>query len=113
MSASDQLNLKNYRQFHNHVAQALISAYYLGASASNLYAIYERLTTTSQVTADDNNDHGLEEWAYDSPQEVTLIDWPDFLGDRRYVYGYYNFSENKYKTEALHLNGNTRPSISW
>lgn len=101
---ADQLQLlKNYRRFHNNVAQALISAYYLGASASNLYAIYERLTTTADVSTDDNNERGLEEWENDSPQEVTLVDWSDFLNDRKYVHGYYDFFREQIQDRSMAL----------
>lgn len=69
----------NSREYFNDTHHVLISAYYLGAKPEVLYSIYEGITKS------------LEEWKEDSPQEVTQDDWPEFVCDKTYVRGFFDF----------------------
>lgn len=75
--------LYNNRNFHNHVAHALGSAYFLGATPEMLYDIYEESTEP------------LAHWEEDSPAEVTDNDWFEFLGDKRYERGFQDYFQDK------------------
>jgi hypothetical protein len=55
-------------KFHNHLPHALTSAYALGATATQLQAIY------------DDEAKLLEEWR-PSPHEVCRHDWRDYISD--------------------------------
>lgn len=59
----------NELRFHNHAPHILGSAYILGADSNQLNHIYD---------AESKN---LEPWK-DSPGEIALHDWRDFLGKR-------------------------------
>lgn len=76
------------RAAQNTLAHALVSLYYLGASAAQLYAAYEQLIRP------------LAEWQEDSPQEVTLEDWQDFIGDKDYVRGFFDFYREKIQDDS-------------
>lgn len=77
--------LYNSLRFHNHLPHLLGSAYLLGASPSQLHAIY------------DEEAKELEPWT-DSPEEVTDLDWRNFLGDRAYQRGFIDFFEDHLAT---------------
>lgn len=62
----------NELRFHNHTPHILGSAYIFGADYDELTHIYEV-----------EGKH-LEPW-HDSPGEIALHDWRDFLGKREYV----------------------------
>ena len=73
--------LFHYLQFHNHTPHHLGSAYLLNGSADHLNAIYE-----------DAKD--LDPWV-DSPGEIALHDWRDFLGKREYQRAFVDFFEDQ------------------
>lgn len=73
-------------QFDNHNPHALSSAYLLGASETQLQAIF------------DAESANLEEWK-PSPAEVMDEDWRDFLGDKRYQRAYVDYFEDKLAME--------------
>lgn len=75
--------LYNDRRFHNHTPHILISAYFLGATPSTLYKIYENAT------------EDLAKWEEDSPAEVTDEDWHEFTGDKQYERGFQDFFQEK------------------
>jgi hypothetical protein len=68
-------------EFDNHTAHVLSSAYLLGATEDQLHKIY------------DAEAKQLESWQ-PSPAEITLDDWRDFLGDKRYQRAYVDFFED-------------------
>lgn len=68
-------------QYDNHMPHVLSSAYLLGATDKQLHQIY------------DAGAGELEAWE-PSPQEITMNDWRDFLGDRRYQRAYVDFFED-------------------
>ena len=68
--------------FHNHMPHILCSAYLLGASHTQLHRIYEAEAKE------------LESWT-DSPLEITLDDWTDFLGNGNYQRAYVDFFEDQ------------------
>lgn len=68
-------------QFDNHMPHVLCSAYILGATDKQLHHIYDEETKQ------------LEPWQ-PSPQELTIADWRDFLGDKRYQRAYVDFFED-------------------
>lgn len=72
----------NSLRFHNHAPHILGSAYILGSHAEHLNAIY-----------DDESKH-LEPWR-DSPGEVSLEDWREFLGKREYQRAFLDFFEDQ------------------
>ncbi|KIW99113.1 uncharacterized protein Z519_00776 [Cladophialophora bantiana CBS 173.52] len=76
--------LFNHLRFHNHTPHILGSAYLLSASAEQLFAIY-----------DDAAAHeGLEPWV-DSPSEIALHDYRDYLGKREYQRAFVDFFEDQ------------------
>ncbi|KAJ5594490.1 uncharacterized protein N7459_000698 [Penicillium hispanicum] len=64
--------LYNDRKFHNHAPHLLTAAFLQGADADDLTRVYE-----SECKL-------LDPWV-DSPAEVTVEDWRDYLGCREYV----------------------------
>lgn len=73
-------------QFDNHNAHILSSAYLLGATESQLHAIFDAETPQ------------LDPWK-PSPAEVMDQDWRDFLGDKRYQRAYLDYFEDKLAME--------------
>lgn len=71
------------RSSQNILSHVLVSLYYLGASPDQLYSSYEMLV------------ENLIEWEEDSPQEVTLEDWHDFIGKKEYSRGFFDFYKEK------------------
>ncbi|KXT06419.1 hypothetical protein AC578_6063 [Pseudocercospora eumusae] len=72
----------NNLRFHNHTPHILGSAYIFGADHDELTHIYE---------AESKN---LEPWR-DSPGEIALHDWRDFLGKREYQRAFIDFFEDQ------------------
>jgi hypothetical protein len=68
--------------------QHLGSAYLLNSSAEHLTAIYE-----------DAASGGHEHWS-DSPGEISLHDWRDFLGKRNYQRAFVDFFEDQLTTHG-------------
>lgn len=75
--------LYHHRRFHNHTPHLLGSAYILGADADSLSEIYD-----SEARS------GLVAWE-DSPGEIALYDWRDFLGRREYERAFVDFFEDQ------------------
>jgi len=75
--------LWNHNRFHNHTPHILGSAYLLGASADHLTDIYEHAGS-----------EGHEPWQ-DSPGEIALHDYRDFLGKREYQRAWVDFFEDQ------------------
>lgn len=75
--------LWNERRFHNHTPHVLGSAYLLGGSADHLTETYEN-----------ENKEGNEPWE-DSPGEVALHDYRDFLSKREYQRAWVDFFEDQ------------------
>jgi len=75
--------LWNNLRFHNHTPHLLGSAYLLGGSADHLTDIYEHAAH-----------EGHEEWK-DSPGEIALHDYRDFLGKREYQRAWVDFFEDQ------------------
>lgn len=75
--------LWNHRRFHNHTPHILGSAYLLGGSADHLTEIYEHAAH-----------EGHEGWE-DSPGEIALHDYRDFLGKREYQRAWVDFFEDQ------------------
>jgi len=69
-------------QYHNHMPHLLGSAYLLGAHVEQLQQIY------------DEESKELDAW-HDSPAEITVGDWREFLGDKRYQRAYVDFYEDE------------------
>ena len=76
--------LYNHLRFHNHSPHLLGSAYLLGGSADHLNAIYE------DIVAHDK----LDPWV-DSPGEIALHDYRDFLGKKEYQRAWVDFFEDQ------------------
>ncbi|RMZ83145.1 hypothetical protein DV738_g1384, partial [Chaetothyriales sp. CBS 135597] len=76
--------LFNHLRFHNHIPHILGSAYILGGSADHLTAVYEDTA---------NGDH-LEPWT-DSPGEIALHDYREYLGKRDYQRAWVDFFEDQ------------------
>lgn len=72
----------NELQFHNHTPHALGSAYILGADSDDLNTVYEA-----------ESKH-LEPWR-DSPGEISLHDWRDYLGKKEYQRAFVDFFEDQ------------------
>ncbi|ODM15120.1 hypothetical protein SI65_09359 [Aspergillus cristatus] len=70
------------RKSHNHIPHLLSSAWVQGADADELHRLYE---TECLV---------MEPWV-DSPGEVSLDDWRDFLGRREYQRAFVNYFEDE------------------
>lgn len=70
-------------RFHNHTPHLLGSAYLMGGSADHLTNIYEHATH-----------EGHEGWQ-DSPSEIALHDYRDFLGKREYQRAWVDFFEDQ------------------
>ncbi|KAJ9605315.1 hypothetical protein H2200_009972 [Cladophialophora chaetospira] len=81
--------LYNRMRFHNHTPHLLGSAYLLGSTSDQLNAIYE----------DAAKSEGHEPWV-DSPSEIALHDYREFLGKREYQRAWVDFFEDQ-----LVLNG--------
>ncbi|CAN6654493.1 hypothetical protein TRVA0_027S00980 [Trichomonascus vanleenenianus] len=79
------------KMFHNHTPHALISAYYLGADATQLEAFYNVDTVK------------LVKWHDDSPNEINDSTWQEYLTKKDYDNGYYKFF--KAKIEEAVANG--------
>ncbi|KAF2756701.1 hypothetical protein EJ05DRAFT_512327 [Pseudovirgaria hyperparasitica] len=77
----------NELRFHNHTPHILGSAFCLGGTSEHLHEIYEKETKN------------LEPWQ-ESPGEISLSDWRDFLGKREYQRAFIDFFEDQ-----LVLNG--------
>lgn len=75
--------LWNHLRFHNHTPHILGSAYLLGSSADHLTDIYEHAAS-----------EGHEGWQ-DSPGEIALHDYRDFLGKREYQRAWVDFFEDQ------------------
>lgn len=75
--------LWNQNRFHNHTPHILGSAYLLDGSADHLTAIYEHAVS-----------EGHEGWK-DSPGEIALHDYRDFLGKRDYQRAWVDFFEDQ------------------
>ena len=75
--------LWNNLRFHNHTPHLLGSAYFLNCSADHLTSIYEHAA-----------DEGHEGWQ-DSPGEIALHDYRDFLGKREYQRAWVDFFEDQ------------------
>lgn len=75
--------LWNHLHFHNHTPHHLGSAYILGSNADHLTAIYEHASS-----------EGHEGWE-DSPGEIALHDYRDFLGKREYQRAWVDFFEDQ------------------
>ncbi|KAF2467511.1 uncharacterized protein BDR25DRAFT_266949 [Lindgomyces ingoldianus] len=73
-------------RFHNHAPHILGSAYILGGTHEHLNDIYE------------SEAQELEPW-HDSPGEITLDDWKDFLGKREYQRAFVDFFEDQLVTK--------------
>ncbi|KAI9891642.1 MAG: hypothetical protein M1814_002577 [Vezdaea aestivalis] len=69
-------------EFHNHAPHILGSAWILGATSDHLKDVYE-----SEL-------EDLEPWT-DSPGEVSLHDWRDFLGKKEYARAFVDFFEDE------------------
>jgi len=69
-------------QFHNHMSHLLGSAYLFGANIHQMQTIY------------DVESKELEPWE-DSPAEITVSDWREFLGDKKYQRAYVDFYEDE------------------
>ncbi|KIX03655.1 uncharacterized protein Z518_07208 [Rhinocladiella mackenziei CBS 650.93] len=76
--------LYNHLRFHNHTPHILGSAYLLGSPAEHLNDIYE------DAAANEGHDH----WV-DSPSEIALHDYRDFLGKREYQRAFVDFFEDQ------------------
>ena len=68
--------------FHNHMPHLLGSAYLLGANEGQLQRIY------------DEESKELDPW-HDSPGEISVADWREYLGDKRYQRAYVDFYEDE------------------
>ncbi|KAL6711980.1 hypothetical protein ACN47E_003023 [Coniothyrium glycines] len=77
-------------RFHNHTPHILGSAYLLGANAEQLNDIYE---TEAEA---------LEPW-HDSPGEITIDDWREFLGKREYQRAFIDFFEDQLVSRQYNL----------
>lgn len=75
--------LWNNLRFHNHTPHHLGSAYLLGGTADHLTDVYE------DASKDEN-----EPWK-DSPGEIALHDYRDFLGKREYQRAWVDFFEDQ------------------
>jgi len=75
--------LWNHHRFHNHTPHLLGSAYILGGTADHLNAVYEHAVS-----------EGHEGWV-DSPSEIALHDYRDFLGKRDYQRAWVDFFEDQ------------------
>ncbi|KAK5946813.1 hypothetical protein PMZ80_000957 [Knufia obscura] len=75
--------LWNNLRFHNHTPHLLGSAYLLDGSADHLTDIYEHAAK-----------EGHEDWK-DSPGEIALHDYRDFLGKREYQRAWVDFFEDQ------------------
>lgn len=73
-------------EFHNHMPHILGSAYLLGANADQLNDIY---------TEDEKE---LEAWK-ESPAEILVGDWRNFLGKPEYQRAYVDFFEDQLALE--------------
>ncbi|KAF2636734.1 hypothetical protein P280DRAFT_493000 [Massarina eburnea CBS 473.64] len=69
-------------RFHNHAPHILGTAYILGGTSEHLNEIY------------DKESEQLEPWK-DSPGEISLDDWRDFLGKREYQRAFVDFFEDQ------------------
>ncbi|EXJ90955.1 hypothetical protein A1O1_04062 [Capronia coronata CBS 617.96] len=76
--------LYNQLRFHNHTPHILGSAYLLGGTADQLNEIYE----------DAASNEGHEPWT-ESPSEIALHDYRDFLGKREYQRAFVDFFEDQ------------------
>ncbi|RMZ91542.1 hypothetical protein DV736_g1209, partial [Chaetothyriales sp. CBS 134916] len=76
--------LYNHLRFHNHTPHILGSAYILGGSADHLTVVYE------DTVAQDK----LEPWT-DSPGEIALHDYREYLGKRDYQRAWVDFFEDQ------------------
>ncbi|ETI19306.1 hypothetical protein G647_09138 [Cladophialophora carrionii CBS 160.54] len=76
--------LYNRLRFHNHTPHLLGSAYLLGSPPEHLNDIYE----------DAARNEGHEPWV-DSPSEIALHDYRDFLGRREYQRAWVDFFEDQ------------------
>ncbi|EXJ53864.1 hypothetical protein A1O7_09200 [Cladophialophora yegresii CBS 114405] len=76
--------LYNRLRFHNHTPHLLGSAYLLGSPPEHLNDIYE----------DAARNEGHEPWV-DSPSEIALHDYRDFLGQRNYQRAWVDFFEDQ------------------
>jgi hypothetical protein len=74
--------LYNRLHFHNHLPHILGSVFLLGGDEYKLQTIY------------DEDHKELEPWQ-DAPQEVTVEDWRDFLGNKGYQRAYLDFFEDE------------------
>lgn len=75
--------LWNHLRFHNHTPHLLGSAYLLNGTADHLTEIYEHAVN-----------EGHESWQ-DSPGEIALHDYRDFLGKREYQRAWVDFFEDQ------------------
>ena len=75
--------LWNHLRFHNHTPHLLGSAYLMNGSADHLTEIYEHAVT-----------EGHESWQ-DSPSEIALHDYRDFLSKREYQRAWVDFFEDQ------------------
>ncbi|KAK5078730.1 hypothetical protein LTS08_004064 [Lithohypha guttulata] len=75
--------LYNHNRFHNHTPHILGSAYILGGSADHLTEIYEHVSHS-----------GHEPWQ-DSPSEIALHDYRDFLARKEYQRAWVDFFEDQ------------------
>ncbi|KEF52169.1 uncharacterized protein A1O9_11796 [Exophiala aquamarina CBS 119918] len=81
--------LYNRLRFHNHTPHHLGSGYLLGGTADHLNDIYE------DAVAND----GHEPWK-DSPSEIALHDYRDYLGKREYQRAWVDFFEDQLVLEG-------------
>lgn len=72
----------NNLRFHNHTPHILGSAFIFGSTSEHLNDIYNREAKH------------LEPW-HDSPGEISLEDWRDFLGKREYQRAFVDFFEDQ------------------
>ncbi|KAG9244599.1 hypothetical protein BJ878DRAFT_480018 [Calycina marina] len=76
----------HHGQFHNHMNHLLGSAYLFGATVEQLQTIY------------DEESEELEAWQ-DSPNEILVDDWRDYLGNKKYQRAYVDFFEDQLALE--------------
>ncbi|ODQ66362.1 hypothetical protein NADFUDRAFT_45846 [Nadsonia fulvescens var. elongata DSM 6958] len=74
--------LWNDQKFHNHMPHILCSAYFLGASPTQLAAIFEECCKP------------LVEWQEDDVEEIMIEDWYTFLGDKRHERAFKDFYDD-------------------
>ncbi|EXJ92936.1 hypothetical protein A1O3_01492 [Capronia epimyces CBS 606.96] len=76
--------LYNHLRFHNHTPHILGSAYLFGGTPEHLNAIYE------DAAANEGHEHWVE-----SPSEIALHDYRDYLGKREYQRAFVDFFEDQ------------------